>query len=117
MPNQKNQLWTSVFSSISQKSHDQLTNLWVQLANCSNISDQPQQKTLNPMLSCILTQIMGDGETCPQNLGQARKKDKNWIVVLMPGIIYLFYLFLFLLKSIYKSYNNIDKIKSSYSRT
>ena len=56
VPNLKNQLWTSVSSSVSWKSQDQPTNLWVQPAICSNISDQPQQKTLNSTLSCVPAQ-------------------------------------------------------------
>ena len=56
VPNQKNWLWTEqvCFQVTSKSLGKKPTNLWVQLAIYSEISDQPQQKSLNSTLSCVL---------------------------------------------------------------
>ena len=49
MPNQKNQLWTGMFSSVQQKSQDQPTNLWVQLAIILTLRTHHSQRTWTPL--------------------------------------------------------------------
>ena len=63
------------------KSQDQPTNLWVQPAICSNITDQAQQKTLNPTLSCVRPQrdhleLQISNQNDPQQL-QCQHRDQK----------------------------------------
>ena len=58
----KNQLWTSMSLSVSQKFRDQLTDPSIQYATHSNNWDQQRQRLSNPNPSC----------------GQAQQDPREW---------------------------------------